>query len=162
LVTFTVGGNDIGYIATAFDCGEHGAGCSVNQTKLNSELAALKVSLATVVETIRAKALSAKIVLVSYPRLVPPTTYPALNFTPRGAQLVGTMGQDLEQVFLEIAHQTHVLLADPYAQGETHGPYAPKAERWIAGHTTVGFPYHPTPLGQMVMAAPTEQDLRQQ
>jgi lysophospholipase L1-like esterase len=160
LVTFTVGGNDIGYIATAFACGTRGADCTVNPAQLASALSTLEISLTTVVSAIRSRAPEARIVLVTYPRLVPPSTCPALGYTTQGAQVVGSMGQDLEQVFVEVAKSTHVLLADPYVLGGTHGPCAPTSERWVAGHTvTVGFPYHPTILGHQEMANLTEQAL---
>jgi lysophospholipase L1-like esterase len=161
LVTFTVGGNDIGYTATSFSCGMGGTACTSHPAQLASSLATLKTSLTTMVSTIRSKAPSAKIVLVTYPRLVPPTACPALNFSQEGDQVVGSMGQGLEQVFVEVAKTTHVLLADPYVIGQTHGPCAPPDASWIAGHTvTVGFPYHPTPLGHQEMAALTERALQ--
>jgi lysophospholipase L1-like esterase len=160
LVTFTVGGNDIGYTTTAFSCGMGGA-CRSHPARLASSLATLKTSLTTMVSAIRSKAPSAKIVLVTYPRLVPPTACPALNFSQEGDQVVGSMGQGLEQVFVEVAKTTHVLLADPYVIGQTHGPCASPGASWIAGHTvTVGFPYHPTPLGHEEMAALTERALQ--
>jgi len=163
LVTLTVGGNDIGYVATAFACGAHGGACAVRQAQLRRELANLKTSLILIVDTIRAKAPMAKIVVVTYPRMVPPTPCPALNFSAQGDQLIGSMGEELEQVFLDVAHRTHVLLADPYASGKAHGPCAPTAERWIAGHTVaVGVPYHPTPLGHVEMALLVEGVLREQ
>jgi lysophospholipase L1-like esterase len=159
LVTFTVGGNDIGYTATAFSCGMGGP-CTSHPARLAASLATLKTSLTTMISTIRSRAPSAKIVMVTYPRLIPPTACPALNFTQEGEQLVASMGQGLEQVFGEVAKTTHVLLADPYAIGQTHGPCAPPDTSWIAGHTvTVGYPYHPTPLGQEEMAALTERAL---
>jgi hypothetical protein len=92
-------------------------------------------------------------VLVTYPRLVPSTACPALNFTQDGDQVVSSMGAGLEQVFVDVAKTTHVLLADPYVIGQTHGPCAPPDASWIAGQAvTVGFPYHPTPLGHEEMA----------
>jgi lysophospholipase L1-like esterase len=105
LVTFTVGGNDIGYTATAFSCGMGGTACTSHPAQLASSLATLKTSLTTMVSTIRSKAPSAKIVLVTYPRLVPPTACPALNYTQEGDQVVGSMGQGLEQVFVESQRQ---------------------------------------------------------
>jgi len=161
LVTFTVGGNDIGYTATAVACGAQSAGCTSDPTQLSSDLTTLERSLATLISTIHAKAPSAKIVLVTYPLLVPPTACPALDFTTQGDQVVGSMGQGLERVFTEVATSTHVLLADPYAIGASHGPCAAATESWTAGHTvTVGFPYHPTPLGHQEMAVLTEQALQ--
>jgi hypothetical protein len=137
-----------------------GAAGTSDPAQLASSLATLKTSLTRMVSTIRSKAASAKIVLVTYPRLVPPTGCPALNFTQEGDQVVASMGQGLEKVFIEVAKTTRVLLADPYAIDQTHGPCAPPDARWIAGHTvTVGFPYHPTPLGHGEMAGLTERAL---
>jgi lysophospholipase L1-like esterase len=161
LVTFTLGGNDIGYTATAFSCGMRTAACTSDPAQVASSLAALKTSLTTMVSTIRSKAPSATIVLVTYPRLVPPTACPALNYTQEGDHVVGSMGQGLEQVFVEVAKTSHVLLADPYVIGQAHGPCALPDASWIAGQTvTVGFPYHPTPLGHEEMAALTERALQ--
>ncbi len=160
LVTFTVGGNDIGYTAMAFSCGAQSAACVSDPTQLASSLATLTISLTTMISAIRTRAPKAKIVMVTYPRLVPPTTCAALHFTSQGDSIVAAMGQGLEQVFVDVATSTHVLLADPFALGSTHGPCAPASERWIAGRTvTVGFPYHPTPLGHEEMATLTEQAL---
>src|SRR5580704_15809927 len=55
LVTFTVGGNDIGYTATALSCGTQGAACTSDPAQLASSLATLKASLTSVVSTIRSK-----------------------------------------------------------------------------------------------------------
>lgn len=150
-MTFTVGGNDIGYVATALDCGGY-AKCSVSHKQLTQALIALQGSLTTMISTIRSRAPGAELVMVTYPRLVPRNTCPALAYTSRAEELVGMMGSDLEQVFLKVAHDTHVLLADPYARGADHGPCAPATRSWVAGHTvTIGFPYHPTPLGHVEM-----------
>jgi lysophospholipase L1-like esterase len=151
LVTFTVGGNDIGYVATAFDCGGY-VKCSVNHKQLKQALITLQGSLTTMISTIRSRAPKAELVMVTYPLLVPRKACPALTYTTRAVKLVGAMGKDLEQVFLKVAHSTTVRLADPYARGADHGPCAPVARSWIAGHTvSVGFPYHPTPLGHVEM-----------
>jgi len=161
LVTFTVGGNDIGYTAMALACGARSAACTTDPAQVAASLATLTTSLTTMISTIRARAPTARIVMVTYPRLVPPVTCPALDFTSEGDQIVGAMGRGLEQVFVTVARATHVLVADPYALGAAHGPCAPAAVRWIAGHTvSVGFPYHPTPLGHQEMAALTERALQ--
>ena len=160
LVTFTVGGNDIGYTAMAFSCGAQSPACMSDPTQLASSLSTLTTSLTTMISAIRTRAPTAKIVMVTYPRLVPSTTCAALNFTSEGDSIVASMGQGLEQVFVDVARSAHVLLADPFVLGSADGPCAPASERWIAGHTvTVGFPYHPTPLGHQEMAALTEQAL---
>jgi hypothetical protein len=114
---------------------------------------ALPSSLTELIQAIRTKAPSATIVLVTYPRLVPPATCPALHYTPAADGLVGSMGQRLEQVFVTVAKADHVRLADPYVLGAAHGPCAAGTSKWVAGLVaTNGFAYHPTASGQQEMA----------
>ncbi len=160
LVTFTIGGNDINYVATALNCGGY-AECSVNEKQLAQALITLRSSLTAMISTIRSRAPNAKVVMVTYPRLVPPQACPALTYTSQAAKVVGAMGADLEQVFVTVAHSTHVLLADPYVLGVGHGPCAPVSKSWIAGHAvTVGFADHPTPLGHVEMESLASRVLR--
>jgi lysophospholipase L1-like esterase len=159
LVTMTIGGNDVGYIATAIGCGDDTNSCvsSVNQTQLNAEFQALPQSLTTLIDQARTKAPAATIVLVTYPRLVPSTSCAALNYTSAATQLVASIGQRLEDVFVQVANQTHVRLVDPYVLGANHGPCAAKDARWVAGlRAPNGFPYHPTAAGHTEMAALVE------
>lgn len=161
LVTMTIGGNDVGYIATALACGQpHGSGCSADPATLDREFTELHGSLTSLIADVRAKAPSATIVLVTYPRLVPTNACPALSYTPAGTALVGSMGQRLQQVFIAVAKETGVRLADPYAVGDGHGPCAPASARWIDGKVAPGaFPYHPTALGHLEMARLVEHAL---
>ena len=162
LVTFTVGGNDIGYSITSISCGAQLPTCVPDTAKLDTGLATLKSSLTSLISAIKAKAPNATVVLVTYPLIVPPATCAALNFTTEGADLVSSMGKGLEKVFTEVAATTHVKIADPYVLGATHGPCASEAESWIAGQkVTIGFPYHPTIAGHQEMATLTEQALKQ-
>jgi lysophospholipase L1-like esterase len=159
LVTMTIGGNDVGYIATAISCGSGTNSCveSVNPAHLSVEFQALPQSLTTLIDLIRSKAPAATVILVAYPRLVPPGACPALNYTPAASQLVASIGQRLEAVFVQVADQTHVRLVDPYVLGADHGPCATGDARWVAGlHAPNGFPYHPTAAGHTEMAALVE------
>lgn len=108
----------------------------------------------------RAKAPSAIIVLVTYVRLVPPTAYPALHYTPAVTRLVASVGSELQRVFMTLAKNDHVRLVDPYAIGGAHGPCAKGANKWVAGLVaTNGFEYHPTLAGHQEMARLVEQEL---
>jgi lysophospholipase L1-like esterase len=161
LVTMTIGGNDVNYIGTAIACG-HNSACTAaaNPAQIDAAFQALPHSLTELIQAIRAKAPSATIVLVTYPRLVPPTACPALHYTPAATRLVGSMGQRLEQVFVTVAKADHVRLADPYLMGATHGPCATGTNKWIAGLiATNGFEYHPTVAGHQEMAHLVEQAL---
>jgi lysophospholipase L1-like esterase len=162
LVTMTIGGNDVGYVGTAIACGQPHATCTAtaNQAQIDAAFLALPNSLTRLIQAVRAKAPSAIIVLVTYPRLVPPTACPALHYTPAAASLVGSMGARLEQVFVAAAKVDHVLLADPYVLGATHGPCATGTNKWIAGLVASnGFEYHPTAAGHEEMARLAERVL---
>jgi hypothetical protein len=117
----------------------------------------LRLDLAAMFDELRERAPSATIVLVTYPKVANPPECPALAFDPDEAELVRSMGEELELVFLDVAHdvasRTGLLLADPYAVSEGHGPCAPDTERWVAGQVAAdGFAYHPTARGHEAMA----------
>jgi lysophospholipase L1-like esterase len=162
LVTLTIGGNDVNYIGTAFACGQTNSTCTstADPAQIDAAFRALPHSLTELIQAIRTKAPSAAVVLVTYPRLVPPSACPALHYSTAAARLVGSMGQRLEQVFVTVAKADHVRVADPYVLGAAHGPCANGTNKWVAGLlATNGFAYHPTAAGHQEMARLVEQAL---
>jgi lysophospholipase L1-like esterase len=162
LVTMTIGGNDVNYVGTAIVCGQPNSTCATtaNPVQIDAAFAALPHSLTELIQAVRTKAPKAIIVFVTYVRLVPPTACPALDYTPAATRLVASMGARLERVFVKEAKTEHVLLADPYAIGATHGPCAKGANKWVAGLVaTNGFEFHPTVAGHREMAHLVEQEL---
>ena len=161
LVTFTIGGNDVNYVGTANACGaDPNCASKVDQGQLDAAFQKLPRSLTRLIKAVRAKAPSAVIVLVTYPRLVPASACPALHFSSSGRRLVASIGARLEQVFRTVAKSTHIHIADPYRVAAGHGPCAPAASRWIAGtNPTNGAEYHPTAAGHREMARLVEQTL---
>ena len=161
-MTMTIGGNDVGYIGTAIACGQPHSTCTAmaNPAQIDAAFQALPNSLTKLIQAVRTKAPAAIIVLVTYPRLVPPTACPALHYSPAATRLVGSMGTRLEQVFVKVAKTDHVRLADPYVFGTSHGPCATDANQWVAGLVASnGFEYHPTVAGHQEMAHLVEQAL---
>lgn len=155
LVTITIGGNDVGYIATAIECGQLNSTCAATASppSINAAFGALPRSLTRLIQAVRAKARSAVIVLVTYPRLVPPTACSALHYSPAASRLVASIGARLERVFASVAKSDHVRFADPYVLGASHGPCATGDSQWVAGLVASnGFEYHPTASGQREMA----------
>ena len=158
----TIGGNDVGYIGTAIACGQPHSTCAAmaNPAQIDGAFEALPGSLTKLIQAVRTKAPAAIIVLVTYPRLVPPTACPALHYGPAATSLVGSMGTRLEQVFVKVAKTDHVRLADPYVFGTSHGPCATDANQWVAGLVASnGYEYHPTVDGHQEMAHLVEQAL---
>lgn len=155
LVTVTIGGNDIGYIATAFACGDPATECTVDQAALDAGIPGVRTSLLSLVELLRTTAPDATIVLVTYPLLVPETACPALSFTPTEAALVRDIGARLQGAFEEVAAETGVVLVDPYTAPGDHGPCAPDGERWVVGRQPAqgeALAYHPNAEGHAAIA----------
>jgi lysophospholipase L1-like esterase len=162
LVTMTVGGNDVNYVGTAIACGQPHSTCvtSASGAATNAAFQVLPRALNRLIRVVRTRAPSALIVLVTYVRIVPPTSCATLNYTPAARSLVASMGQRLERVFVSVARENKVILVDPYALGATHGPCARGNNRWVAGLVpTNGFEYHPTAAGHRAMARMVEQAL---
>lgn len=162
LVTMTVGGNDVNYVGTAIACGQPHATCVTSASPAETEAAfqVLPRALNRLIRVVRARAPSAVIVLVTYVRIVPPTSCPALHYPPAARTLVASMGQRLERVFVSVARANKIVLVDPYSVGASHGPCARGNNRWVAGLVpTNGFEYHPTAAAHRAMARMVEQAL---
>lgn len=155
LVTVDVGGNDIGYNATAVGCSN--APQCAGPTNLAGLVANMRVDLKAMIQKIKAAAPKATIVLVTYPREVPAAkNCAALGFTNSAANLLRSMGQTLENAFVQIAKPSGVIFVDPYVVPGDHTACGPPSQRWTAGSHYVfnvtGFAYHPTALGHQAMA----------
>ncbi len=158
----TIGGNDVNYTGTAFQCGAPNStsATTTNSAQVDPAFHALPHSLTELIQAVRAKAPKTTIVLVTYPRLVPPAVCPALHFNAASTHLVGSIGARLEQAFASVSRADNVRLADPYVLGATHGPCARGTNKWVAGLVASnGVPYHPTVAGQQEMARLVEQAL---
>ena len=152
LITVTVGGNDIGYNRTALACGDPQTVCSA-PAALPSNLATARDAVKTMLDKIRAVAPSATLIFVTYPREVPKGNCPELSFTDQEANVVRSMGEMLQAMFVDVVQHDDVTFVNPYAASGDHTGCAPTDERWTAGLVAEdGFAYHPTALGHEVMA----------
>jgi lysophospholipase L1-like esterase len=101
LITVAVGGNDIVYNGTAVEC-DNPTTCAA-PANLSALVATMRSNLKVMIGKIRAAAPSATIVFVTYPREVPAgINCPALGFTNSGAAVVRSMGQMLENAFVQV------------------------------------------------------------
>ena len=119
LITVTVGGNDIGYNATALVCGDPSTDCSPPAT-LDADLARARAALEDMLDKLETAAPSAQIVFVTYPREVPRRkNCSALSYTDAEAAIVRSMGQKLEKMFVDVAKRPGIVFVDPYiAKGD--------------------------------------------
>ncbi len=155
LITIDVGGNDIDYNATAVAC-DSPTTCTA-PPNLAALVANMRIELKAMIKKIKAAAPSATIVFVTYPREVPAgINCPALGFTNAGAAIVRSMGQMLENAFVQVVKPLGVIFVDPYAVPGDHTVCAPPSQQWTQGSKYVfgvtGFAHHPTALGHKVMA----------
>jgi lysophospholipase L1-like esterase len=155
LVTVAVGGNDIVYNGTAAECDDPTT-CAT-PTNFAAMVATMRTNLKVMIEKIKAAAPSATIVFVTYPREVPAGNCPALGFTNSGAAVVRSMGQTLENAFVQVVKPLRgVIFVDPYSVPGNHTVCAPTSQQWTQGSKYVfgvtGFAHHPTALGHKVMA----------
>lgn len=161
LITISVGGNDIGFNGTALACGDPATVCTT-PPQLDAQLAALPGQLQSMVADLRAKAPSARIVFVTYPREMPVTNCPALSLDDSELTMLRSMGEKLEATFVKVFAKSDVALVDPYVVPGDHTVCAAASARWTNGYTVPtgeGFAYHPTALGHQEMATLVEQAL---
>ena len=162
LMTISIGGNDISLNGTALVCGDPATVCQAPAT-LAADEAALEGKLVDMLDKLKAKAPSATVVLVTYPREFPDQNCAALSLTDGELAMLRGMGEKLEAASVAAAAQAGVILVDPYAQPGDHTACAPAAQQWTAGYHVApgaGFAYHPTALGHEEMATLVEQALK--
>lgn len=161
LITISVGGNDIGFNGTALACGDPTTICKA-PPDLDAELAALPGQLQSMVTKVRAKAPSARIVFVTYPREMPETNCPAMSLDDAELAMLRSMGDKLEATFVKVFAKSDVVFVDPYVVPGDHTVCGAASARWTNGYTVAkgaGFAYHPTALGHQEMATLVEQAL---
>lgn len=157
LVTVTVGGNDIGYV------GDLSMLAARNSTSLFGRLsklfwsgpsspaernyAALRDEMIATLRDIHARAPKARIVVATYPTLLPPKgTCPRLGLTEAEAALMRRVGDDLAAITRSAAKQGGALLVDMHVLGAAH--HVCSASPWANGWANGGVaPFHPNAAG---------------
>lgn len=165
LVTMTIGGNDINYTSSTFACAgtapaEH---CTANldQALINAAVSQLPAKLNATIDMVKARAPSATIVLVTYPRVFPEDAVNCseLALSPDDTNYLAGLGQTLQDTFVSVSASQGILIADPYPLAAGHGP-CDSPGRWINGNTVAetGIRFHPTAeahgeMAKLVLAA---------
>jgi lysophospholipase L1-like esterase len=175
LVTITAGGNDLEYVGTfsrgsmlntlakpATLLGRRVANrirARVSYLKEDADYQAVTDSLVTVVERVRERAPSARILLVDYLALVGPSTRPRLDVPLNEEQLpsVALMADGLAGAFAKAAATTGADLVASSAASRDHA--IGSSEPWVTGFglRPPGFPggfvpYHPNAAGMRAVA----------
>lgn len=163
LVTITVGGNDVGYV------GDLSMLAARNTTTLFGRLVhlfwkgpkapaerhygALHDALVQTLQLIHARAPDARVVVATYPTVLPPTgTCARLGFSEADAQTMRQVSDELAAVTRSAAAEGGATLVDMHVLGAQHD--ACSSVPWTAGWANATLaPFHPTILGATATAA---------
>jgi lysophospholipase L1-like esterase len=162
-VTLTSGGNDVGYVGDlSFLAGRKDdtlMGWTLRQfwggpRKAEArDFAKLRMVLASTLAEIKQRAPQAKIIVVSYPTILPETgTCAKLGLTKVEARQMRDVGDRLAALTSAVAQDADALVVDMHKLGAAHD--ACSAEPWVNGwHNTAGTAFHPTMAGAKATAA---------
>jgi lysophospholipase L1-like esterase len=164
LVTLGIGGNDVGFIALAEQCitiHSNGSACKDKLTagghdQLEDRINATAGRIASVLDSIHAKAPKARIVVVGYPTVLPDGNgcWPSL---PIGSGDVGYLRDSLSKLndTLKAQAKGHSAgFADTAAPSKGHDVCTASDTRWVEGviPTSKAIPFHPNEKGEQDMA----------
>lgn len=162
LVSILIGGNDIAYVRNLFDLScrsTAGLRCPVvDDGEVDRRLAALPNALDAVVRAVRARAPSARIVLVGYlPAVAATGPCAALPLAPADASRMRLITTRLEAAIADAAARNGARLVNASAIGKAHDACARRP--FIAGFHPARNPawkapiaYHPTQAGMTRLA----------
>ncbi len=159
LVTVGIGGNDVGLVELATQCGEvaaDGGECS-ESVAVGDRVANTVSAVASVVEGIRDKAPEARVLVVGYPTILPGDPAVCADVLPHSPGDLAALreGLDLLNHVLEQQANTHgAEFVDTATATADHHLCAPEGQRWIEGleSTTGAAPLHPTARGERAIA----------
>jgi lysophospholipase L1-like esterase len=171
LVTLTIGGNDNNtFIGAIVACGSAGTatlgygspckdlyGSRFEDDVRTKTYPAVRKALAD----IRAKAPNARVAILGYPWILPPsfdaTCYAKMPVARGDVPYVRSLQSTLNAVIAQAAAETGVTFVDLAQASEGHDACAPASSRWVEpvlfGTNTV--PVHPNALGEAAMATRT-------
>lgn len=157
LVTITIGGNDIGYIGDLSMLAARNSGSLFGKgvgwfwpgprSEQQRGYADVEHKLVALVAAIRQRAPAARVVIATYPAIIPQQGACAvLDLSSDQAAMMRAVGDRLAAVTRSAAEQSGATLVDMNALGEGHDACA--AQPWVRGWTNGGIaPFHPTELG---------------
>ena len=172
LVTITVGGNDVGYIGDLQMLAARNSnslfGLLVKRfwggpkSPAQRDYAKVQGDLVALLRAIHDRAPNAKVVVATYPTILPPAgTCPQLRLSDGEAELMRQVGNQLASVTRAAAKQEGAILVDMHTLGAKH--HACSASPWTKGSTNLSkAPFHPTLAGAKATAAMISQALDHQ
>jgi lysophospholipase L1-like esterase len=162
LVTLGIGGNDIGFSSLAQDCfSETNAGtpCQDQYTaggtdQVSQRIAEAAPKVAGVLQGIRDRAPSARVMVVNYPAIFPdtgPGCYPQIPVTDGDAAWLRAKHKELNAMLADQAAAAGATLVDWYTASIGHDACQPPGIKWVEGPAPMNAaaPVHPNLLGML-------------
>jgi len=161
-VTITIGNNDVAYTASSIVCGFAGAPClgvNIDTGAIETALGHLESDLVATLRAVRRAAPKATILLVTYPRTLPPggAPCPPQNpMPPDDSRYLADLGAQLQRHLVaaaKAASNAKVTLVDTY-RPTGHDVCSPEARRWIEGAApeSPALVWHPNERGMAAQA----------
>ena len=174
LVTITIGGNDVAYVANlmGYSCRDAGGACSVvSDADVEARFAALPQALHRVLAETRRRAPRAKVFLVGYPPVVPEAGRPGCGaeepMSAANADRMRGVADRLAKAFEAAAKKDRAVFIPSHEIARGHDACA--AEPWVAGYKptlTTGWSlpvaYHPNQAGMDRLAEAIDDGLPRQ
>ena len=163
LVTLTCGGNDIGYVGDLSFLAARKTKTLLGwllrrlwrgpKSARQRDYAGLREDIVAVVAQVRQRSPGARVVLVTYPTMLPPSgTCDCLGISEAEAALMREVGQSLADTTKAAAEQSGALLVDIQQLSAEH--HACASAPWVNGwHKPAGTRFHPTLSGAREIAA---------
>jgi lysophospholipase L1-like esterase len=168
LVTIGIGGNDIGFSDIITTCAEDsvdspfGTPCKNRYTaggtdQLQARIAATAPKVAAVLQSVRAKAPNARVVVVGYPAILPDTGYgcwPVVPIAYGDVPYLRGVEKSLNAMLANTAAANGARFVDTYTPSIGHDACRGSSTRWVEGlvPATSAAPFHPNAAGERGMA----------
>lgn len=165
LVTFTIGGNDIGFGEIVQECALRsprqplGAACrDFYGDRLNRRIAATAPRIGAALREIGTRAPAARVAVVGYPSLLPddgPGCFPVVPFSPGDVAWLRGIEKDLNAMLAAQAGAAGATYVDTYTPTIGHDMCQLPGVKWIEGllPTAPAAPMHPNAQGMAAMGA---------
>jgi lysophospholipase L1-like esterase len=165
LVTIGIGGNDIGFseiVKACLSATPFGSPCKDRYTaggtdELRQRINALGGRLATALKEVHRRSPDARVALVGYPSVLPPTgpgCYPAVPISPGDVAYLRGVLADLNTRIQRSADAGTATYVDTYTSTVGHDICQTPGTKWIEGliPTSPAYPVHPNALGSAALS----------
>ena len=170
LVSLGIGGNDLGFSTIAENCvavtpwgaTRMGWSCKSHYTAKGVDQLAVAVQrvgskVATALEEIRARAPRARVFVVGYPDLLPPSgsgCWPVLPFSAHDLGYLRGVETRLDSTLAGVASAAHDVYVDMATPSAPHSACTAAGSRWVDPIlvSSDGYPLHPSAVGMAGMA----------